>query len=93
MLGFLKGWVGRRRALSRLRQQDARELLACNPETAFYDAQRIAARARFTGDRSSFFHWAAVASEVARISDNPMDIKVVQAIVDEEERRASFRPR
>jgi hypothetical protein len=34
-------------------------------------------------------HWASVAAEVAKISDNPMDMKVVQAIVAEEERRAT----
>jgi hypothetical protein len=59
-----------------------------NPATAYYDAQRIAARARFSGDGCAFLHWARVAAEIARISDNPMDIEVVQRIVDEEERAA-----
>lgn len=69
-------------------REDARRLLAMNPSTAYYDAQRIAARARFAGDSSAFFHWARVAAEVARISDNPMDMTVVRAIADEEERAA-----
>lgn len=59
-----------------------------NPATAYYDAQRIAARARLSGDFRAFIHWARVAAEIARISDNPMDIEVVQAIADEEERAA-----
>ena len=71
-----------------MRMDDARNLLSGNPQTAYYDAQRLAARARFSGDTRGFLHWAAVAAEVARISDNPMDIKVVQAIVDEEQRQA-----
>lgn len=88
MLGAISNWLERRRALRQLRGEDARLLLARNPRTAYYDAQRLAARARFSGDRRSFLYWASVAAEVARISDNPMDIKVVQAIADEEERRA-----
>ncbi len=39
------------------------------------------------GDAQSFMHWARVAAEVARTSDNPIDLKVVEAIVDEEKRR------
>jgi hypothetical protein len=89
MLSALSNWLGRRRALRRLRDEDARLLLARNPDGAYYDAQRLAARARFSGDSKSFLHWAGVAAEVAKISDNPMDINVVQAIVDEEERRAT----
>ncbi len=59
-----------------------------NPSTAYYDAQRIATRARLAGDASAFMHWARVAAEVARISDNPMDMKVLRTIVEEEERLA-----
>jgi hypothetical protein len=59
-----------------------------NPATAYYDAQRIAARARFSGDGRAFFHWARVAAEIARVSNNPMDVEVVRRIVDEEERAA-----
>jgi hypothetical protein len=66
-------------------------LLQDDPRTAYYDAHRLAARARFSGDGRRFRHWAAVAAEVARLSDNPMDIGVVQAIVDEEARRAGKR--
>ncbi len=81
-------WFERRRALARLSETDARELLERNPRTAYYDAQRLAARARFSGDAQSFMHWARVAAEVARTSDNPMDRKVVESIVDEEEQHA-----
>jgi hypothetical protein len=88
MFRAISNWIERRRALTRLCRKDARRLLAMNPNTAYYDAQRIAARARFAGDGRAFLHWARVAAEVARISDNPMDLKVVQAIADEEERAA-----
>lgn len=64
-------------------------MLAANSTTAYYDAHRLAACARFGGDRDGFFHWARVAAEVARIGDSPMDMAVVRAIVDEEERRAT----
>ncbi|HWV42823.1 hypothetical protein [Pseudorhodoplanes sp.] len=89
MFGQISNWLKRRRALRSRRNEDARLLLARNPHTAYYDAQRLAARARFSGDGKSFLHWASVAAEVAKISDNPMDMKVVQAIVTEEERRAT----
>ena len=36
----------------------------------------------------SRMHWARVAAEVARTGGNPMDLNVVKAIVDEEERHA-----
>ncbi len=88
MWGAISRWVERGRQAVLHCRQDARRLLAENPHTAYYDAQRLAARARFAGDRRGFMHWARVAAEIARISNNPMDIKVVQAIVDEEERRA-----
>ena len=41
-------------------------------------------KSRFHFWKEGFIHWASVAAEVARISNNPMDIEVVQAIVDEE---------
>lgn len=55
---------------------------------AYYEAQRLAARNRAMQDRSGFWHWAKVASEVARLSSAAeMDLKVVQAIADEELRK------
>ena len=90
-MGLLNGiarWFERRRALTGLCKEDARKLLQRNPVTAYYDAQRLAARARVSGDAQSFMHWSRVATEVARTSANPMDLDVVKAIVDEEERRA-----
>lgn len=85
---MVKKWVESRKRLAALRLSDARELLSVNPRTAYYDAQRLAARSRFRGDRRGFLHWASVAAEIARISHNPMDLGVVQAIVDEEQRLA-----
>lgn len=55
---------------------------------AYYEAQRLAARSRAQANRSGFCHWAKVASEVARLSPVvQMDMKVVQAIADEEMRK------
>jgi hypothetical protein len=88
MFAVMARWWERRRTLQRLCREDARLLLERNPSAAYYDAQRLAARARFAGDSRAFMHWARVAAEVARISNNPMDIKVVQAIADEEEQFA-----
>lgn len=76
--------------MRRLFQDNARELIERDPATAYYDAQRAAARARFAGDGQAFLHWANVAAEVARISTAPMDYEVVKSIVDEEERRAKL---
>lgn len=90
-MGLLRGvsdWLERRRALVQLCREDALNLLAANPETAYYDAHRIAARARFAGDGQAFMHWARVANEIARITENPMDMSVVERIVEEERRRA-----
>ena len=35
---------------------------------------------------SAFIHWVRVAAEIAKISDNPMDMEVMKSIVGEEER-------
>ena len=88
MFAAVTRWVQRRRALARLCREDARRLLDRNPTAAYYDAQRLAARARFSGGPEGFSHWAHVAAEISRISDNPMDFEVLRAIVDEEERAA-----
>lgn len=56
---------------------------------AYYEAHRLAARARAEGRGSEFAHWAKVAAEVARISPRAeMDLATVQSIVDEELRRS-----
>lgn len=87
MLNSIREWIGKRRALRRLWQSDARALLQQDERNAYYNAQRLAARCRARGDQMSFFHWAKVASEIARLSPNAkMDMTVVQAIVDEEMR-------
>lgn len=88
LIGWISDWLGRRRAFAQLCREDAIKLLAANPDTAYYDAHRIAARARFAGDGQAFMRWARVANEIARISDNPMDMSVVERIVEEERRRA-----
>jgi hypothetical protein len=85
----ISDWFVRRQAAKARVRDDARFLIGKSPATAYYDAQRLAARARFAGDGKGFIHWARVAAEVARIGTGPMDIAVVRAIVDEEERLAT----
>ena len=87
MLRALKRWIERRRAKRQLVDEDARDLIRRDERNAYYDAQRLAAHSRFRGDGMGFWHWAAVAAEVARLSPMAeMDMRTVQAIVDEEER-------
>ena len=67
------------RAIRRLWQQDARELISRDERSAYYTAQRLAARARAEGDRASLVHWVKVAAEVARASPvAEMDLSVVE---------------
>ena len=78
--GFLRRWIERRRAIRRLWQQDARELISRDERSAYYTAQRLAARARAEGDRASLVHWVKVAAEVARASPvAEMDLSVVDS--------------
>lgn len=88
MFAAVRRWGEHRRQIRHRWQSDARTLLGHSQAGAYYDAQRRAARARFDGNRAEFFHWAKVAAEVARLSPlAEMDMDVVRAIVDEEERR------
>ena len=85
MMSHLKRWIDRRRQLRRLWQEDARDLIRRDERIAYYSAQRLAARARARGDRRAFWHWAKVASEVARVSPRAeMDAATVEAIAAEE---------
>jgi hypothetical protein len=90
MFSIISGWIERRRQSRWLCRDSACQLIERDPNTAYYDAQRAAARARFAGDGQAFQHWAKVAAEVARISDAPMNYEIVKCIVDEEERRAKL---
>lgn len=85
MFRAIKAWIERRRARRQLVEDDARELIRRGERNAYYDAQRLAARCRFRGDGPGFLHWATVAAEVARRSPiAEMDMRTVQAIVDDE---------
>lgn len=87
MFRRLVAWIEKRRQIRQRWQQDARAMIAAHGRHAYYEAQRLAARSRAQGNRSEFWHWAKVASEVARLSPVvEMDMKVVQAIADEEMR-------
>lgn len=87
MFHILAGWIEKRRQIRRHWQQDAHALIEQYGHEAYYEAQRLAARSRAQADRPRFWHWAKVASEVARLSPVvQMDMKVVQAIADEEMR-------
>ena len=84
MLRAILAWVERRRAIRRRWREDARHLVRLHGPTAYYEAQRLAARARAIED-GQFLHWAKVAAEVARIEPSAeMDIDVVKSIVDRE---------
>ncbi len=88
MFRALKSWLERRRAIRRRWQADARRLVRDDEPGAYYQAQRLAARARAEGRGSEFAHWAKVAAEVARISPRAdMDFATVPAIADAELRR------
>lgn len=85
MFDLFSNWIEKRRHIRQRWQQDARTLIEKHGRQAYYEAQRLAARSRAQGDRSRFWHWAKTASEVARLSPVvEMDMKVVQAIADEE---------
>ena len=87
MFRRLAAWIDKRRQIRQRWQQDARAMIATHGHHASYEAQRLAARSRAQGNRSEFWHWAKVASEVARLSPVvEMDMNVVQAIADEEMR-------
>lgn len=84
MLRAISAWVERWRAVRRRWQEDARRLVRLHGPTAYYEAQRLAARSRAI-EGGQFLHWAKVAAEVARIEPTAeMDIDVVQSIVDRE---------
>lgn len=88
MLDLFLNWIEKRRQIRLLWQRDAHILIEQHGREAYYEAQRLAARSRAQADRSGFWHWAKVASEVARLSPAAeMDMKVVQAITDEEMRK------
>ena len=84
MLKAIFAWVEGRREIRRRWREDARPLVRLHGPTAYYDAQRLAARSRAIED-GQFLHWAKVAAEVARIDPSAeMDIDVVKSIVDRE---------
>lgn len=87
-------WLERRRDIRRRWQVDACRLIVKDEPHAYYSAQRRAARSRIEGDRAGFWHWAKVASEVARLSTiAEMDRTVPQHIVDDESARENHRCR
>ncbi|WP_454919022.1 hypothetical protein [Xanthobacter sediminis] len=91
MLSALRRWMEGRRQIRRTWQADARRLMQHDEFGAYYEAQRLAARARACGQAGEFIHWGKVAAEVTRISPHaPMDLAVVQAIVDDEPRCGEF---
>jgi hypothetical protein len=90
MLTALRQWIENRRRIRRRWQMDAGRLIQNGELDAYYEAQRLATRARATGQGGEFIHWAKVAAEVARISPHArMDLAVVRVIVDDEARRTS----
>jgi hypothetical protein len=87
MFRALSHWIEKRRQIRQRWQQDARAMIERHGRDAYYEAQRLAARSRVQRDKSGFWHWAKVASEVGRLSPAAeMDMKIVQTIADEEMR-------
>lgn len=87
MLSTLANWIHRRRQIRKRWQEDARTLIEQHERHAYYEAQRLAARSRAQGETSEFWHWAKVASEIARLSPVAgMDMKIVEDIADKEMR-------
>ncbi|MBP1847537.1 hypothetical protein J2046_005821 [Rhizobium petrolearium] len=85
MIELLRQWIEHRRAIRRRWQEDARRLAGADPINAYYEAQRRASRSRAQGNAGDYWHWAKVASEVARIEPRAaMDFEVVKAIADQE---------
>ncbi|NKL72973.1 hypothetical protein GFM09_27535 [Rhizobium leguminosarum bv. viciae] len=83
MLRSFARWIEKRRNIRRRCQADARTLIRDDEHAAYYSAQRLAARSRSAGDMAEFWHWAKVASEIARVSPHAeMDLRIVQAIAD-----------
>ncbi len=88
MIGAFLNWLEKRKRLRQRWQQDARTMIMKYDRHAYYESQRMAARSRARGVSAEFWHWAKVAAEVARLSPTAeMDMKVVQASVDEEMHR------
>lgn len=85
MIEFLKQWIEFRRALRRRWQVDARRLTEADPTGAHCEAHRRGLRCRAEGNAREHWHWAKVASEIARIEPRAeMDFKVVKTIADQE---------
>ncbi|MBB6469434.1 hypothetical protein HNQ96_005324 [Aminobacter lissarensis] len=85
VLQAVRRWLEKRKALRRRWRRDAQVLILLDKGTAYYEAQRRAARSRVRGDAREFAHWAKVAAEIARIApEAEMDIDVVRAVVDDE---------
>lgn len=94
MFNVIFGWIERRREIRRRWQSDGRRLINEDERGAYYAEQRLAARCRAQHDRAGFWHWAKVASEVARISSiAEMDRAIVERIADEELRTQRSAPR
>lgn len=87
MFSALANWIDKRGQIRKRWQEDARTLIEQHERRAYYEAQRLAARSRARGETSEFWHWAKVASEVARLSPvAEMDMKIVEDIADKEMR-------
>ncbi len=77
----------RRQDRDRCRAEAIKFALA-DPENAYYNAQRLAARCRCAGQAEEYVHWSRVAAEIARIEPRAeMNFAKVKAINDREEAR------
>ncbi|HBF28519.1 MAG TPA: hypothetical protein DDW73_02630 [Rhizobium sp.] len=86
MIPFFQRWISHRRAIRLRWQVDARLLAGLDPTGAYYEAQRRALRSRWQGDFHEYWHWAKVASEIARIEPRAeMDFEILKDLADRED--------
>jgi hypothetical protein len=86
MFRFLYRWLGHRQAIRRRWQSDAKLLAGRDPVRAYYESQRRVFHSRSEGDFHEYWHWAKVASEVARIEPRvEMDFDILKVLSDQEE--------
>jgi hypothetical protein len=91
---WFMAWLDDCRARRLRIRADAASLIAQDEITAYYEAQRLAARSRAEHNRDAFMHWCKVAAEVARQSPiAEMDQTRVAAVVARELARKQQMPR
>ncbi len=66
VFGSIERWLDARAQEREQISADTRRLIAAHPRNCYYNAQRLAARARAKRDLKGYVHWTHVAGEIAR---------------------------